>query len=775
MIHILIIDDKKADRERLKNLLLSAQIKFEFSEAFDWETAKESLETNTVNIVFLDYRLPEYPGTEILKKIIHKFVDIPVIMLTGKGDEEVAVNILKLGAYDYLNKEKLTTKSLLYSLHNTIHLNNLKVEAKKSDQLLKVVTKGTSILSGKAFFKELISILSNFFNSEYAFILELQDDNKFYELALKKRTKEKLSRADYQNITSRMNSHNQEFMLITDLNLKGYEHYFGIMIRSRKLSNIGLIGLLKNDRFKVSDVELEVLNVLINRAAVEIEWIKNELKLKNREQELRAIYEHSNDAVVTFVDGKISFANKSLEKFLNFKNIQSIQKKNLLQFLDESDREIVQREIDLIGKGEKESAELEAKGIDTQNKVCYLEIDLSSYLIQKKTTILLLIRDITIRKQMEQEIVRSNKLDSISVLAGGIAHDFNNILTAILGNLTLAKLVVNKDEKIHKKISDAEHATFLAKDLTQQLLTFSKGGNPVKKTTSLVELVKESTEFVLRGSSIVVKYVINDPIYNVNIDIGQINQVINNLIINSKQAMNEHGKIVITIRNIHKDSSSPFALKNGDYVSVSFQDEGPGIAPENLEKIFDPFYTTKKHGSGLGLANCYTIVKKHGGVITVESTFGKGACFTILLPSAEDQELDKEEIENNSIKIKGTALIIDDNQSIQDILSEILSHIGLKTQITDSFESAIVTISKNKKNGFYFDYIIIDLTIPGNNNAINTTEQIKKLSPDSKIVISSGYSNDINITEFKKAGFSGALVKPYRFEDVTQLFSELIK
>jgi PAS domain S-box-containing protein len=772
-IHVLIIDDQKPDRELVKNLLLSSKIQYTFFESDSWEKAKGILGSELIHVIFLDYYLPKHSGLDLLKKLTARFGNIPVIILTEKGAEDIAVNILKIGAYDYLTKEKLSTKALLHSLHNTIHLSNLKNEAKRSDQLLKIVTKGTSILSGKAFFKELIGLLSNFFKSEYSFIIELYDTNKFKQLAFDKNGTKNLSNSEYQRITDRFISHNHEFMEITDLKLRNYANFFGIMIRSRKLENIGFIGLLKNDPFKISDEELQVLNVLINRTAVEFEWIQNEAMLKSREEELRAIYEHSNDAVVTFVDNKIKFANKSFKKLLN--KGKELDIKTVFSFLDRGDQELALSEFETISKGKKKHSSIEVKGMDSQDKRCFLDIDLSSYINNKKTTILMLIRDTTIRKQMEQEIIRSNKLDSISVLSGGIAHDFNNILTAILGNLTLAKLVVKKEDKIHKKISDAEHATFLAKDLTQQLLTFSKGGNPVKKTTSLVELVQDSIDFVLRGSSIIVKYDIDESIYKVDIDIGQINQVINNLIINAKQAMNEKGTIHIQIKNVLKNSLTPLAIENGKYVSVSFKDEGPGIPPNHIERIFDPFFTTKKNGSGLGLANCYTIIKKHGGVITVDSVIAKGTEFTIFLPSAKDQLTIEEKTENNLIKVEGKVLIIDDNQSIRDILSEILEYIGLKAEITNSFESAIELIFKNRINEIFFDFIIIDLTIPGSQNAIDTSKRIRELSPESKIVISSGYSNDINITNFKQSGFSGALIKPYRFEDVTQLFTSLVK
>ena len=247
------------------------------------------------------------------------------------------------------------------------------------------------------------------------------------------------------------------------------------------------------------------------------------------------------------------------------------------------------------------------------------------------------LRDITERKKMEEELLKKEKLESIAILAGGIAHDFNNLLTVIIGHVSFIKIDMDPEGKVFKSLSKVEKAALQAKDLTRQLLTFSKGGMPIKEMIPIVKLIEETTKFVLKGSDIRCEFHISDDLLTVEADKGQISQVVNNLVINARQAMPEGGIIEIRADNVSLDEKDVIFLQKGEYIRITIKDSGAGIPKENLLKIFDPFFTTRAFGSGLGLSVAYSIVKKHGGCVTAESEPGNGAAFHVYLPASVKQ------------------------------------------------------------------------------------------------------------------------------------------
>jgi len=298
--------------------------------------------------------------------------------------------------------------------------------------------------------------------------------------------------------------------------------------------------------------------------------------------------------------------------------------------------------------------------------------------------VVLVFRDITERKKMEEEILKAQKLESVGVLAGGIAHDFNNLLTAILGNISLTKMYLDPEEKSYKRIIEAEKACFRARDLTKQLLTFSKGGIPVKKLTSVASLIKESVDFTLRGSNVRCEFSIPDDLWSVEVDEAQIIRVINNLVTNAEQAMPEGGVIKIKAENTTRDEP-PFCsftpadrapVKQGRYVKITVEDQGMGIARENLSRIFDPYFTTKEKGGGLGLATVYSIIKNHNGYVEVESELAIGTKFYIYLPASDKKVAVSKAVDEKLIEGKGRVLRMDD----EDMVIEDFNRITLKTK-----------------------------------------------------------------------------------------------
>lgn len=374
--------------------------------------------------------------------------------------------------------------------------------------------------------------------------------------------------------------------------------------------------------------------------------------------------------------------------------------------------------------------------------------------------------DITLRKKYEEYMLNSRKLESIGLLAGGIAHDFNNILTSIIGNISLLKALIKDDAALLRIISNAEIASERAKDLSSQLLTFSKGGTPIKKTASIVEILTESVNFILKGSNVKCDFFIKNNIFPVDIDIGQINQVINNLIINSDQAMPDGGKITIICENVTIDNENNGTFKPGNYVRISIKDTGIGIPEEDISKIFDPYFTTKTKGNGLGLTTTYSIIKKHEGYINVESQVGVGTSFYVYLPASKNTI---ENIKKDTGIIKGTGRIIvmDDNAMLRDTMNDMLTHLGYEVKFTTNGTETIDMYKKELENGRPFDLVIMDLIIPGEVGGKETIKELLQIDPKIKAIVSSGYSNDPIMSDYQNYGFSGVLKKPIQINELS--------
>jgi PAS domain S-box-containing protein len=379
-------------------------------------------------------------------------------------------------------------------------------------------------------------------------------------------------------------------------------------------------------------------------------------------------------------------------------------------------------------------------------------------------------RDITGRRRTEEELLKVDKLESVGILAGGIAHDFNNILTAILANISLAKMRLDKDEDIFKKLHAAERATIRAVDLTQQLLTFAKGGAPIREMTSIVELIRDSAEFALRGSNISCEFDLQDNLWLAEVDEGQINQVINNLIINAAQAMPEGGIIKMGAENVIVKPEHPLPLHGGKYVKISVEDHGTGITEEHLRRIFDPYFTTKQKGSGLGLTVTYSIIKNHDGYITAESELGFGTTFHVYLPAAERPLMGKKSDEETLFPGKGKILVMDDEDIVREVIGEMLLALGYSVAFAAEGAGAVEMYKEARDSGSPFDAVIMDLTIPGGMGGKEAIKKLVEFDPAVKAIVSSGYSNDSIMADFRRYGFMGVMTKPY---EVAQLGREL--
>ncbi len=387
-----------------------------------------------------------------------------------------------------------------------------------------------------------------------------------------------------------------------------------------------------------------------------------------------------------------------------------------------------------------------------------------------------MVQDVSVRLEHEKEQLKIERLESIGILAGGIAHDFNNILTGILGNISFAQILIDSGHKAHKPLAEAEKASLRAGELAHQLLTFARGGEPVKKAVSAQQLASEAISLMLSGSSVKADVDLPDSLHAIEVDGGQISQVFNNIIINAIHAMPDGGTLTVTARNESIEESNQFALQPGNYISISFADQGCGIAESNKHKIFDPYFTTKATGSGLGLASAHSIVNRHGGSISVTSEIGQGTVFTIHLPSLAEtcQECNccsgMQSIGNHT---GGSVLVMDDEQMILDMTSEMLLHLGYQVTACTNGEDAIADYAVAYKAGTPFSAVIMDLTIPGGMGGKEAAGRIIEMHPEARLIVSSGYSSDPVMADYSRYGFSGAISKPYSVAELGQAVEAL--
>lgn len=514
----------------------------------------------------------------------------------------------------------------------------------------------------------------------------------------------------------------------------------------------------------------------------ETERFNAEEEARKIERRFSRILEVSEDAIISIdIDQSIIIFNKGAERIFGY-SLDEVVGKSIEILIPKRFRHNHSSHIKDFAKSDKKTVRLTDRiyqifGLRKNGEEFPAEISISKYKEEGEMVFTAVLHDITERKEMEKEVLRAQKMESVGVLAGGIAHDFNNILTAVLSNTDLAIILSKKgqSEKTVETLLKIEKATIRARDLTQQLLTFAKGGTPVKKRFSIARLIKDSAEFATRGTNVKCEFFVPEDISQIIADEGQINQVINNLVINAMQAMPNGGVVTIRAENVDAvDAILQLSIRNKRHIKISIEDLGVGIKKEHIVNIFDPYFTTKLKGSGLGLASSYSIIKNHDGVITVESELGKGTTFFIYLPASLDSNPLEDRGDSKPLVGKGKILIMDDDEAIREVGSEMLGIIGYSVECAENGEEAIALYQKAENEGKPFDIVIMDLTVPGGMGGEATVKNLLKISPNSKSIVSSGYSNNPILDKYKDYGFVGVIRKPFEIKKVNGLLQQLI-
>jgi len=515
------------------------------------------------------------------------------------------------------------------------------------------------------------------------------------------------------------------------------------------------------------------------RDELELSVEKRTEELRESEAKFRSIIESSPMGVHIWElshDGKLIFSgyNPSADKILNTDNSQFLGREIFDAFPSLAQTVVPQRYKEICENGlpwqtaqvdyedDKIKGAFEVHAFQTSpGKMASFFLDITEKIKNEDNL-----------RRLERQVQQAKHLESLGVLAGGIAHDFNNILMAILGNLSLASLSLLPDSKESLLITEARKASLRARDLTQQLLTFSKGGEPIKETSSMSGVIKDSANFILRGSNVACQFNMPEDLWLVNIDKGQMSQVIQNIILNAKNAMPTGGTIAVTGQNIDdiEKENIPLPISNR-YIKITISDQGIGIPDNIIDKIFEPYFSTKQEGSGLGLAITYSIIAKHKGHIGVHSEVNIGTSFFIYLPASSQVVTLPEEIalipEVKALRV----LVMDDEETVRDVTKGMLTTLGHEVLLAADGQEAIDIYTKAEK---HIDIVIMDLTIPGGLGGKEAVQEILKFDQNAKVIVSSGYSIDQIMSNYKSYGFCSAIEKPYQIQQLSKVIYQIL-
>ncbi|MBN1880394.1 PAS domain S-box protein [bacterium] len=536
----------------------------------------------------------------------------------------------------------------------------------------------------------------------------------------------------------------------------------------------GILHLLGFAPVVLTDSDRQFFDTLACMLALLIRQTQIETALRISEENYRSIFNNIQDTFFRVnLDGILAMINPSGVHLLGYKSADELVGKPVAEtvYYNPEDRSIY---LDILNKqGYIKDLDIPLRRKDGSRIM--LEINAYFRRDENGRPIAMegILRDVRQRKILEQELMKAQKMESIGLLAGGLAHDFNNILTAIMGNISLARKLLPEDSRATLRLQKAEDACLRARDINQQLLTFSKGGRPIRQLADIGKLLHQIIGFSLRGRDVRCELTIQEDLWPVMIDEGQISQAIHNLVINAVQAMPEGGSLFVTARNVSLEHS---VLKKAEpEVLIEVIDSGNGMDPDTVTKAFDPYFSTKPNGSGLGLTTVYSIIQNHDGRISIQSQVGTGTTVSIRLPAQLGQVPVSEQSSISLNPIGGRLLIMDDDLSILEMARTLCSEINLELLEAVDSHSAIRQYTEALHANHPIDLVIIDLIIPGGIGGKETISQLSAIDPGIRAIVSSGYSNDPVMANYTEHGFIDCLRKPFQIDDLYRIIAKWIK
>jgi PAS domain S-box-containing protein len=576
-----------------------------------------------------------------------------------------------------------------------------------------------------------------------------------------------------------------------DPETKGVNCTWGAMAKRTGTTTLGLARTRDQVTFPVeislSQMEVENRTLFVAMVRDVTEQKRFEKAIAAEKESLAVTLRSIGDGVITTdVHGNILMLNNEAERLTGWTSAEAVGKPLKTVFNVAMDLAAQARAQRSGYRNEAQSLLLslpETANLTSRDGAEYVVEEVASPMRDNKNEVagvVLVFRDITERQRNEAERRKAETLEQLGLLAGGIAHDFNNLLTAIIGNISLASLLLPPDDELATRLVDAKNASMRARDLAQQLLTFARGGAPIKKTASIGKLIQDTVSFSLRGSHSRSEFTFGPELWPAEIDPGQISQVIGNLVVNADQAMPNGGTLRVSCDNFryNPEVMTPIPdLAAGEYIRIQIRDEGVGIPEEYLKRIFDPYFTTKPKGTGLGLATTYSIVKNHSGLITVESELHHGSMFTLYLPAATHQELPVEnvtQVSTTPITGSGRVLIVDDEESIRSLVDFTLSHLGYEVSQAATALDGVNLYREKLEASERFDAVILDLTLPGGMGGKEALKKLIEIDPTVNAIVSSGYATDATMSRYQDFGFRGVIAKPYEAAELGKTVHDVI-
>lgn len=704
---------------------------------------------NPPAMMLLDYQLPDMTGKQVIESLKEQKCDVPFIIITGNGDERVAVDMMKLGARDYLVKDTsfidlfpTVVKQVIDEILLEKRLQEVKAEIAFERERLKIIL--DSMIDG-------------------VFLINKQYDFVYINSAFKKDFGEVKGQKCYEffnNITKICAGCKSKEVF--QGNTVRYEWYLSKNKRTYDIINTPIHNL---------DGSICLLEIVRDIT----EFKKSERELESEKELLTVTLGSIGDGVITSdIDGKIVLMNIVAEKLTGWTRHKAKgQPLNEVFYIIKENN----------GHYEKTTNSGSAVGYEdnpvlmSRDGIRRIITDTSAHIRDRDGNIIgsvIVFSDITEQYKMREELHKANKLESIGILAGGIAHNFNNILTSIIGNISLAKICMDAENEVFQYLEDAEKSSLDAKRLTKQLLTFAKGGEPVKKIADVSKIINESVNIALINSRIKCEISIVKDLWLFKFDEGQMTQAFSNIITNAVQSMPEGGEIIIRVENITDPNEKDFFMKEGRYIKISIEDNGIGISEERISKIFDPYFTTYPNREGLGLSISYSIIHNHFGYIIVRSKIGVGTIFNIYFPALVSEGVKTKgkglEPPDNNIRI----LVMDDDEMIRNVVNSMMKTLGYAVEFAKEGREAIKLFKQAIEMRNPFNAVILDLIITNGLGGKEVITELLKYDPNIKAIVSSGYSNDPVMANYQDYGFTNFIDKPYKIEELNEKILNVI-
>lgn len=661
-------------------------------------------------------------------------------------------------------------------------------ERLRRERILRAILEGTSSVAGGEYMKSLTKYLATSLGFKYAIVGEWRDTDPGVARTLavwapdgfKDNFTYGLDGTPCETVIGREpcvyhDKVSERFPEDEILSEMGVECYVGVPLFDSSGSPIGLIITMDDKPLPEDTAVRTMIEVFAHRASLELERKRYEEELRRNEERLKEAQKiaHFGNWEWDIQEDRIYWSDEVFSIFELDPGEFEPSYEAFVDMVHPGDREVVKKAVnDALYRGKPYSVEHRLVLPDGRVKFLH-EHARVTWRDGEPVMMYGTVQDVTEWKRMEEEVLKGQKLESIGILAGGIAHEFNNLLLGIIGNISVAKGYLDPKDRVYGILDRVEQAADKAKGVTKQILTFSKGGKPVREPVRVEGLVKGTAELLLKNSDIGLRTDFPEDLWQVEVDEGQMSQVFNNLILNARQAVSSGGDITITSGNVTLEADSGLALEPGYYVRVTVRDTGSGIPPEDLPRIFDPFFTTKDKASGLGLAVSYSIVKKHKGLITADSTPGKGSVFHVYLPAASAAGEGAEEVEFDA-PADGRVLVMDDEKLVRDVSAEMLELMGFEAVFAEDGHAAVDEYKRALDEGRPFNAVIMDLSVPGGMGGKEAVKEVLALDPDARVIVSSGYSRDPIMSDYAKYGFKAVMAKPYRVSDFSRTVKKVV-